>query len=134
MRLCLVERLGIGNGSLPALAVVLNAPPCRKDGLGDPPAKDSLRVKAEDFRKLLDPPGLDAGKLVRGWELGERVAQQRAHLVGRLARHALWVDRKPGLAFGGQNIEVVQVAMQQHWLGGRGQQLVEEALGQVDEV
>ena len=81
MRLRLTERLSIGNGLLPALAVVLDAPPSRKDGLGDPPAKDPLWVKAKDFRELVDPPSLDASELGRGRELGKRVAQQRAHFV-----------------------------------------------------
>ena len=78
-------------------------------------------------------PQIVADELGAAWEtvgvepapLGGAFANPLAEHEGWLADHAFGVNRQPGRALGRQNVVVVQVAVQQHWRGLRGQQVGE---------
>ena len=122
----LSKKLGAGDRLFPYMAMVLVVPPRREDRLGEAPTHHARSVKPQSPDELVNPPAQDHRWL--GF-LKELVAQECAYLVLGPTDHALGVDGEPRFALGGEDVFVVQVAVEEHRRARGSDKLREKRLG-----
>src|SRR6185503_13851219 len=90
-----------------------NPPPRGDDRVCETPFPDALTFPAQMLMQDVDPPLASQPSIDSVREAVPWVHHERTHLIPRRTNHTLGVNDQPA-AFGGQNIEVMEVPMHHH--------------------
>ncbi len=101
--------------------------------MDDPPPAHPLTVDLQCLGQKIEPAGDRSHRLRVAGKLGSPVTEERRSVQGALPDERLRVNCKPGLALGGEHVPAVEVLVQDHDLGLRGAEIVQEIERQIEE-